>query len=260
VKNLSKIFLNDEMISNHVRETFTRRSAVTELDGKKFICLNFTPRWHRWIICLFLFYRGYLPHGYVSFPGSLGNKMKQAIDLEEYIPNFQLKNTLLDLRADFLKKCPLILDIKDPFTSVTPLYDYPINLMSNSLFHIVTESEVSDNIYRVTEKIVKPIVGLQPFLVFGNKNSLKILKNMGFKTFDFIFNEEYDSVENPALRIELIFNEIDRLLSLPFDSLKELELMSRSVCEHNLNNLLHRFELNLVQGSKWSINNALDAC
>lgn len=63
--------------------------------------------------------------------------------------------------------------------------------------NLVSETAVSDDpslpkIFFMTEKIWKPILCTQPFIVYGQKNFLLELKKMGFKTFDSVWDERYD--------------------------------------------------------------------
>ncbi len=46
----------------------------------------------------------------------------------------------------------------------------------------------------VSEKIFKPMLGQQPFVVFGSVDSLKYLHREGFETFDNLFDETYDTI------------------------------------------------------------------
>jgi hypothetical protein len=58
--------------------------------------------------------------------------------------------------------------------------------------NIVTETLTEENLLFFSEKIIKPIFSLQPFIIIGNRNSLKKLKEYGFKTFDRWWDESYD--------------------------------------------------------------------
>ena len=66
-----------------------------------------------------------------------------------------------------------------------------------------------------TEKFTKPLYYGQPFILIGFKNSLKFLKEMGFKTYDDIFDESYDELETWEERTRAVWKEIERVLTLP---------------------------------------------
>jgi hypothetical protein len=62
---------------------------------------------------------------------------------------------------------------------------------------LVAESITRGPSFFPTEKTVRPIIGGRPFMTFAPKNFLKNLRQMGFRTFDTVWSEEYDSLEGP---------------------------------------------------------------
>jgi hypothetical protein len=72
----------------------------------------------------------------------------------------------------------------------------------------------------------------------GNKGILDILTSMGFRTFSPVINESYDDLEEPAARIDAVFQEIDRLMSFSFAELKFQFDGIREVMVHNFVHLL----------------------
>lgn len=62
----------------------------------------------------------------------------------------------------------------------------------------------------VCEKLGRSIVNMRPFVVVGNRNSLKYLKQAGFKTFPHIFDESYDELED-SKRMLAIVNQLKNL-------------------------------------------------
>ena len=101
--------------------------------------------------------------------------------------------------------------------------DNPLDFFHNdSYFSIVQESgggwEAFDEdkiCGYFTEKITKPLFYGQPFIVIGFKNSLKFLKEMGFKTYDDVFDESYDGLETWEERTKFVWKEIEKILNLP---------------------------------------------
>lgn len=91
------------------------------------------------------------------------------------------------------------------------IYDIPNNIRSDSYYitrfnddvmldtwiSIVSEASFSDteNTCFLSEKIFKPIACFHPFIVFGNKNSLNHLRDMGYKTFHPFIDESYDKLD-----------------------------------------------------------------
>ena len=60
---------------------------------------------------------------------------------------------------------------------------------------IVTETVTRGDSFFPTEKTTRPIMGSKPFLAFAPPNYLKNIRNLGFKTFDLLWSEEYDALE-----------------------------------------------------------------
>jgi hypothetical protein len=238
IQLLQREYDSMESISGHISRMLESRRDAPPDKLRRYLCMNFTPRWHRWIIVLFLFYRGYLSLGYVSFPGATGLKMNETADLLNLVPGIRMRDALLAQKDALLRLCPMTLDVESDARSV-PEYQFPFEQMSKSLFQIVTESEVgcSDR-RRITEKILKPIVGLQPFIVVGNRGSLSLLREMGFRTFDAVFDERYDEIVDPAARLDAVFGELDRLLELPLQLLiQQIETLN-DIVMHNFIHLL----------------------
>ena len=51
-------------------------------------------------------------------------------------------------------------------------------------------------------------------MVYGKKGYLKLLKRLGFKTFNKIFDESYDNIDNREERAKFIANEMKRFNNL----------------------------------------------
>jgi len=62
---------------------------------------------------------------------------------------------------------------------------------------IVAETMTRGTTFFPTEKTVRPIMGSKPMLVFGPNGHMKNLRQLGFKTFDNLWSEEYDNYEGP---------------------------------------------------------------
>jgi hypothetical protein len=85
----------------------------------------------------------------------------------------------------------------------------------------------------VSEKTYKPIIAKKPFLLFSEPGFLKILQQMGFKTFHPLINEEYDSVTGYEIRIGEIIKEIRRISKLKKQDYENLIKQCQPIVEHN---------------------------
>lgn len=76
-----------------------------------------------------------------------------------------------------------------------------LEIWRSHFLNIVSET-LMDSKYFITEKTYKPIVGLRPFVLYGNPNLLKFLKNNGFYTFEDYWQTDF----NKAINNEEILN------------------------------------------------------
>jgi hypothetical protein len=81
---------------------------------------------------------------------------------------------------------------------------------AESLVHVVTETSYSGKKNHLTEKTFKPIVLKQPFILVSNQGSLEYLRRYGFKTFEGIWDESYDTLPDNQ-RISAIGNLLQEL-------------------------------------------------
>jgi len=119
------------------------------------------------------------------------------------------------------------------------IYEKPYNDTACSIV-----SETNDNDYEVfmTEKIWKPIIAQQFFVVHGNYLYLQKLKEMGFKTFNNYFEEAYDLDRDPNIRIDTIVDVCDRLRDAPW---QDMYLQSQALRKYNFNHFFNREKLSL---------------
>lgn len=93
----------------------------------------------------------------------------------------------------------------DGFTSGEQNNHTTVNtdLYTNSYFNIVTETlfhiDRSNGTF-ITEKTFKPIKFGQPFVMVAPAGTLAELRNLGYRTFDSVIDNHYDSIENNTER------------------------------------------------------------
>ena len=87
----------------------------------------------------------------------------------------------------------------------------------------------------MSEKIMKPLLYKHPFMTISQIGGgyIDLLKSYGFETFPEIFDESYDTKENPLERYELVQKEISRLSSESNNYLYEMYKMVEDKLDHN---------------------------
>ena len=150
--------------------------------------------------------------------------------------------------VDFLKNnSPFIIDER---------YDLNYNLAVNitkedyekTFVSVVTETLTIPNTLFFSEKMWKPIMVGHPFLLLGNQHSLRYLKDLGYKTFDKWFNEDYDSSFDSDTRSRMITNELKRLSNKSIDELQTMRLEMKEVCEFNQKRYKELYQQNYDNG------------
>ena len=66
----------------------------------------------------------------------------------------------------------------------------------------------------LTEKVFKPMVMRQPFIIVGPPNSLAYLKSYGFETFSKYWDESYDTIIDADERMAAIMKVIDKIANM----------------------------------------------
>ena len=77
----------------------------------------------------------------------------------------------------------------------------------------------------------------QPLLLVAFPHTLKLLKELGYKTFPEFFDEEYDTEENDHQRMQKVISSLDKYMQMDISKVHEL-YSSDSVQEklkHNRN-------------------------
>ncbi len=226
------------------------------LRSKYYMCLNLRPRSHRTAIALHLLERGHLDKGQVSYFGEdFGSKDVESVatieETKKFISTLPSADRLITKWNDLQAISPISFE-RDSGTMRQDLWgrnsgeidfivpeakqDPPLSKI-DTYFEIVTETWFTDeNTVYITEKTLRAILRYQPFIHVGSPNQLQNLKDMGFKSFSPWINESYDSINNPAERMEAIFKEIDRLCAMPISDLHKIYKELWPVLEHNFNN------------------------
>jgi hypothetical protein len=102
-------------------------------------------------------------------------------------------------------------------TSSAASADYVATDYQSINVEVVLETLFDDDRIQLTEKILRPIACGQPFMLAATHGSLEYLRSYGFETFAPWIDETYDTIENPAQRLEAIVQEMSRITNLSKD-------------------------------------------
>jgi hypothetical protein len=93
--------------------------------------------------------------------------------------------------------------------------DYDTVDYQTSGIEVVLETLFDDQRWHLTEKSLRPIACGKPFVLMATAGSLQYLRQYGFQTFDGLIDETYDTVQDPADRLQAVVAEMKRISQLP---------------------------------------------
>ena len=229
--------MNNELEEYNFNEIFD--SYLNSVKQKQFINLNLNPRFNRQLLLHSLRAHKLMEEGYVSY----GRKDFRRLTID----NLKCSNTNYFnlIKKDMETELDLMfVDEIDPEEPIKTSLTIPKNLMDKSCYDIVSETvppyEIDGTFDQtvITEKIIKSLYFGRPFLVNGGPYVLETLRELGFKTCDWLFDESYDQMENVLDRQEAIISNIKRY-SGQTDKIMEIVKQNRDVLEYNHNHLVN---------------------
>lgn len=177
-----------------------------------------------------------LEHGQISF----GLDTEQASWQEEIAdPNTKLSVDAVDHIKLHLPSTPLVIDNEHVLGSASA--DIP-RCAHDSFWHVVTETVFYYDKLHLTEKIFKPIVMKQPFMLVAAPGNLAYLKSYGFKTFEGIVDESYDSIQDPDQRIEAVVKQLAWYCSLSAEEKQRVIEAIAPIVEYNFHHFYGEFK------------------
>lgn len=211
----------DNVFSNNLRE-------------HKFICLQRRPKIQRLMLYTELY--DYRKEGILTM--GIGDNMETLDYIIELETQFYNKKSLKKYKKKKLRNTlPREYDAKLSYEN--PTADANVDKYLNSYLHVVSETYFENQNQQMffSEKVYKPIIFMQPFILFSQTHSLKYLKDLGFKTFQSKFiNEEYDNIEDDRERFMAALQQVKRVITL---SKSELHFMMQEYADTLLHNYCH---------------------
>ena len=98
---------------------------------------------------------------------------------------------------------------------------------------IVLETLFDDPRIQLTEKSLRPIACAQPFILASTSGSLEYLRSYGFKTFDTVWDESYDLIEDPEQRLYAITNLMKQISCWTPDVRENKMAQAQDIADYN---------------------------
>jgi hypothetical protein len=204
----------------------------TIIPDKNFLCLNRRMYYTKYQIIEELFNRGLLNDTRFSWVDNKNTRNllnKELINyLEIDVNNFKA----IQLEGDVMYGSELS-------THEEYLYTINPNWYYKSKVNIITETNFNETEIHITEKTWKAIYLGVPFVISASNEHLQTLRNMGFKTFNSVINEDYDNM-NGKNKIKQIIDSAEVLANI-YNTPEVLD-----ICKFNkelYSNLEHRRQI-----------------
>ena len=229
---------------NHMNEYVGDVKETIQPD-KTFLCLNRRMYHHKYKIIEELFTRGLLNDTRFTWVDNFvpTDKIDERIISELNINIDDFKSIQLDGDVMYGSR----LSYHDEF-----LFTINPNWYYKSKVDIITETILDEYEVHITEKTWKSIYLGKPFVISASRGHLKSLRNMGFKTFNSVVNEDYDDmvgkdkikqIIDTAIKLSEIYNTPEVLDICKFNQELYFNLEhSKQICEDLFLNKLHEIE------------------
>jgi hypothetical protein len=177
-----------------------------------------------------------LNNGQVSFglPTEQANWQEEITDANTKLSAIAIKHI-----QTHLPNGPLVIDNEHILGSASA--DIP-RCANDSFWHIVTETVFYYDKLHLTEKIFKPLVMKQPFMLLAAPGNLAYLKSYGFKTFEGIIDESYDTIVDNDQRIEAVVAQLNWYCNLPVKEKQQVIEAIAPIVEYNFHHFYGEFK------------------
>jgi hypothetical protein len=214
----------------------------------KFSHLNFTQRMHRQLFSKFLIKENLVSSNLVAinnyndspFLNKKDSKHKiNQTDLligtetaDDWFYNKNLLNLYKNVNLTYHKHKDITNNLNSPY----------LEFLSKSAIHIVSESVFNYPFQYFSEKIISSLLSKRPFILIGPSQSLKYLKQKGFQTFETLFDESYDAIDDPNQRLETIMKLVLKLNQKSQTELNDMVYSAKEILIHNYCLTLEKFK------------------
>lgn len=111
----------------------------------------------------------------------------------------------------------------------------PLSVYTQTAYSVLSETGYSNSVIMLTEKSAKMMLASRIFVSFGSKGHLEHLRSIGFRTFNSVFDESYDLIDNDRDRWKSAWNTLTWLCQQDQQS---ISTQSQEILQHNYNHML----------------------
>lgn len=206
---------------------------------KKFITFNRltgNARIYRSLFVGELAKRNLIKQGYVSYSHVCPEHGHYSNNLDQAINTYKLDVSYVNSIKQALDQLPHPMRIDHVEKDSIPNHSMVLSAVEQCMetfLHVVTETCYWETKCHLTEKIFKPIILRQPFVLLGCAHNLEYFKSYGFQTFDRWWDESYDHIKDPVQRLQAVANIVEYISSLTLGQLTNMLQEMEAVLEYN---------------------------
>ena len=211
------------------------KNLISKPKEKEFILRNGCARPHRVFLASYLKASGLLDKAYFSWLDFYGHspiyldKLLFRDTMRTFNPGDIDIESLYSSYSNICENSPYTLDIlpeQGGPTGAQSNFDMKFTFASN--FSLVTETlfdENQDKVKFITEKVYQCFSYYHPFLLVGCPGTYEYLHKNGFETYPEIFDESFDSIQDPKLRMSEILKNLKNFLNNDFSDILSSDYM-----------------------------------
>ena len=218
---------------------------------KIFLCMNGTPRSHRLHAVSMLEHLGFLSNSLISFP-AFNNTKESEIKLDDELKKMASTELafLIDSAKSISSKFPMKIDnFEETGNALVRKIDF--DNYKRSWCSFVNETGVEVGVLRITEKTFKALGIGHPFIIYSHPQSLSLVRELGFKTYNHIISDDYDNILNPIERLLVIGTELTKFSSSISEKSPDVIEYFKEISSFNINwarnNFLNSYWINYFE-------------
>jgi hypothetical protein len=114
----------------------------------------------------------------------------------------------------------------------------PADQDQNVLYRSIALDLVNETVYNypypcITEKTLRPIACKRMFIIVGPQGILDLLHSYGFRTFNDIVDESYDTITEPNARFVAVMTAFEEFCNIPLATVQTWMQDNQDIFEHN---------------------------
>ena len=182
---------------------------------------------HR-VLFLYNVFKHGLAHNYISAPRVCPY---EHVDISQIALKYN--NTYPDIEQVFLDaELPRLFEGEET-QIMTSCWLGNYKEAQDSLVYVPTETVYFGDRLHITEKTFKAIALEMPFVLLAPAHSLEYMRNYGFRTFDGIFDESYDTETDDFKRVEKVTRILKDLDNLTAEERQQIHQACLPIVQHN---------------------------